>query len=97
MNGKLTGWLLVEADFADRRPGNIISLQIIRASASGKPTEILLPVLLSGRIQELVRIPDDAVSVDVALPEAQQGLRQEFKTRPVGSLERLGGTPGGRA
>lgn len=84
-----SGWLLVEADLKDARPGHVIPLKIYPDSPASDTREILLPLLLNGQVEELVHIPKGTARVDVDLPEGCRELRQAFKVKPVGRFERL--------
>ena len=86
---KLSGWVLIEADLQDVRPGHVVSLKIDPDFPKGNSQVIHLPLLVNGRVHELIYIPKGTRNIEIDLPEGFDDLRQAFRIKPVGHFERI--------
>jgi len=87
--GHRSGWILVEGDVESRQPSHVVHLRMFRDLRTGELVDTPVPLLLNGRIDALVKIPNDAVSVPLALAGASHGQQPLLRARSVGAFERL--------
>src|SRR5688572_28565716 len=82
------GWFLVEGELGRRGRNQRSSLCVHRRSAAEPVQEIPLPVLVDGRIRELVRLPRDVGRLVWRPPAIEGSEPPSISIRRVGWLER---------
>ena len=69
IQGDISGWVLVEAQLGRGRRNYCTRLLVQPLPSAAEPVEILLPILPSGRIHELVRLPKALASLVWQIPD----------------------------
>ncbi len=83
-----SGWILIEAQFERRIRYDGARLRGQYSSCAEKSFEIILPVLLNGRVHELIRLPAEISGLVLQLPGGGQTGKSTANIRRVGWFER---------
>jgi len=87
-NSELYAWYLVEAQLGRYIRSGWVSLQVRRRTCPNDIAEIILPILPSGRINELIKLPDDVTDLSWLELSAECSLPHSVHILKIGWFER---------